>query len=156
MKRIIFLATLLMCTSFQSLAEPTVEEHITDFINKFSSNNIKGSASHFFTESPHFIFGPHILTPQDSAQVEEVLSKIRDGLAKRGYKNSEILEFKTFFQGENMSVTTILLKRYSSERQVLDHQCSTYTLAKTEEGWKILSWLPSEPESNTKCFTGKS
>ncbi|QFT55729.1 hypothetical protein [Microbulbifer sp. THAF38] len=156
MKKFILLATLLICTNFHVYAKTSTEEHITGFIKEFSSNNIKGTASRFFTESPHFIFGPHILTPKDSEQVEKVLSEIHDALAKKGYMNSEIVSFETHFQSRSMSVTTILLKRYTSEGLLLDHQFSTYTLADTSKGWKILSWLPSEPKDNTRCFASES
>ncbi|WP_226647901.1 YkuS family protein [Microbulbifer variabilis] len=156
MKKSILLAILLICTSFHVHAKTPIEEHITAFISEFSSNNIKGTASRFFTESPHFIFGPHILTPKNSKQVEKILSEIHDALAEKGYMNSEIVSFETHFQNGNMSVTTILLKRYTSEGLLLDHQCSTYTLAETTEGWKILSWLPSEVKDNTRCFASES
>ncbi|WP_444919557.1 hypothetical protein ACJJID_11175 [Microbulbifer sp. CnH-101-G] len=107
MKKFILLAILLICTNFHVYAKTSTEEHITGFIKELSSNNIKGTASRFFTESPHFIFGPRILTPKDSEQVEKVLSEIHDALAKKGYMNSEILNFEHIFR-----VGTCQLLRY--------------------------------------------
>ncbi|MFA0810601.1 hypothetical protein [Microbulbifer epialgicus] len=150
------LAALLLCTSLNTYAETSAEDHIAKFIDNFSSETIEGSAANYFIETPHFIFGPKVFSPQGATEVEVILSDIRTALKERDYVKSEVMSFETQFTGENMSIISVLLKRYTSKNSILDYICNTYTLANTKEGWKILSWLPSDPVNSTQCFNNNT
>ena len=149
-----YLSLILILSSSSALADGdrSAENHIRNFIRDFSSKKINGVARNYFYRSPHFVFGPHILTPQNSAEVESVLSDIRSSLEEEGYVKSKIERVETQFSGANMAVTSVLLKRYRGEGAVLDWKCSTYTMVDTDKGWKILAWLPSDPAGKRFCF----
>ncbi|GAA5442061.1 hypothetical protein Misp06_00222 [Microbulbifer sp. NBRC 101763] len=137
------LVIFLLCTSLHTYANTSDEDYLTGFIDNFSSRKIESSASRYLVQTSHFIFDLKIFSPSSAAEVEAILADIRFALEKRDYARSEIVNFQTQFRGENLTITSALLKRYTSHYSLLDHICSTYTLANTEKGWKILSWLPS-------------
>src|SRR5262245_2924863 len=72
-----------------------------------------------------------------AADVEALLTQVMEGLKARSYARSELTELHVKRMSENTALVSVSRVRYKSDGQELERLGETYTLRRTEGGWKI-------------------
>jgi|GEM_PF-3967621 len=137
--------------SFASDAQ-NFDEFITDFYKSFSTRQLQKLSEQHFHQNVQFIFGEHVMVPGNSKEIESTLRSIIQALEEDGYQKSLIRNISANYSGSNYVVATIFFDRIKMNSDKLDSMCSTYSAVKLNDKWKILTWLPSKPKSQTSCF----
>jgi hypothetical protein len=128
------------------------DQFIKSFYDQFSQRELKQVSEKYFHPNAQFVFGNHIMVPGSAKEIESVFQSIMESLEKDGYQKSSIQKIHTNYTGYNYVVATIYFHRFKKNGEKLDSMCSTYSAAKLEDTWKILTWLPSKPEKADSCF----
>ena len=128
------------------------DEFITDFYQSFSNRELQKLSEQHFHPNAQFIFGNHVMALSNSKEIESTLFSIVQALEEDGYEKSLIKNISKNYSGSNYVVATIFFDRIKNNSEKLDSMCSTYSAVKLNGKWKILTWLPSKPESPTSCF----
>jgi hypothetical protein len=151
MSKLIFIV--LFISSFTQANENTdFDNFIESFYYDFSQRNLKKVSVEYFHKNVQFIFGEHIMAPGSATEIESVFHSIIESLEKDGYQKSVIKDIDKNFTGSSYVVATIFFDRFKTNNEKLDSMCSTYSAAKLEGKWKILTWLPSKPVKENSCF----
>jgi hypothetical protein len=143
----IFISLLLIIASMHAQGKE-LEKFIEGYLDDFANGKI---IDQYFVDSPHFIFGPHLVSPKSRSEAVEIVADIRSKLEKSGYVRSKVLKFKTKAEIDNYSLFTVQLRRYKKNELILDEVCSTYGVIKSEGGLKIISWQPSKVPDSEVC-----
>ncbi|MEO3677625.1 DUF6841 family protein [Rheinheimera fenheensis] len=125
------------------------ESFIANYLSDFEKNN---DVAAYFTEKPQFIFGAHTHTPESSLQASRFIQDMRTKLAASGYSTSHITETKVLASIDSYRLIAFSLTRVKQDGTELDKVCSTYGILNTEQGYKILSWQPSQPDNHGRCW----
>ena len=147
----IFLSFIYSSLTFSSEIQ-SFDEFITDFYKSFSSRQLHKISELHFHPNVQFIFGNHVMVPGNSQKVESTLASIIKALEEDGYQKSVIRNISKKQSGSNFIVATVLFDRFKVNNEKLDSMCSTYSAVRLNEKWKILTWLPSKPKTNSSCF----
>jgi hypothetical protein len=73
-----------------------------------------------------------------AADVEALLIQVMKGLKTRGYARSELTGLHAHQMSENTALVSVSRARYKSDGQELERLGETYTLRRTDNGWKIV------------------
>jgi len=73
-----------------------------------------------------------------AADVEALLTQVMEGLKARGYARSELLDRHVKQMRENIALVSVGRIRYATDGRELERFGETYTVRKTEAGWKIV------------------
>ncbi|WP_085297580.1 hypothetical protein [Cognaticolwellia mytili] len=128
------------------------DDFITDFYASFSSRQLQKISEQHFHPNVQFIFGNHVMVPGNSKKVESILASIIKALEEDGYQKSVIRDISKTQSGSNFVVATVFFDRIKTNSEQLDSMCSTYSAVNLNGEWKILTWLPSKPKTETSCF----
>ena len=144
----VYLYILIVLPNFAFADDSEMQKYLGEYLVSFSKSE---NLSHYFVETPHFIFGDHLMSPKSAVEASEFVLDIRSKLKEKSYENSEILKYTMRMNIDSISVVSLLLQRYKSGQRPLDRVCSTYGIIKGESGYSILSWQPSSPNNNGEC-----
>lgn len=138
-----------LSVSFVNAEEKDLEKFFLSYLSDFASSKDVNS---YFSESPQLIFGNHVTVLDSSKEANSVIQDIRSKLDQASYQNSKMVKVDIRAAIDDYSLVTLLLHRYKKSGKLLDKVCSTYGVLKTEKGYKILSWQPSNFKENHGCI----
>jgi ketosteroid isomerase-like protein len=72
-----------------------------------------------------------------AADVEALLTEVMEGLKARSYARSELMDLRVKQMSGNTALVSVSRVRYAADGQELEQSGETYTLRRTEGGWKI-------------------
>ena len=143
---------LLFCSLAQASENNDLDKFIESFYADFSQKNLKKISEEYFHKNAQFIFGEHIMVPGSANEIESVFLSIFDSLEKDGYQKSVIRNINKNHTGNTYVVATIYFDRFKKNEEKLDSMCSTYSIVRLADSWKILAWFPSKPKKEDSCF----
>lgn len=102
---------------------------------------------------PYFHVPCMFIPPQEvrvlptAVDVEALLIQVMEGLKARGYARSELMNLHVKQMSGNTAFVSVSRIRYATDGQELERLGETYTLRKTEAGWKIAAAMIHDPET---------
>jgi ketosteroid isomerase-like protein len=72
-----------------------------------------------------------------AADVEAVLTQVMEGLKARRYARSELTELHVKQMSGNAALVSVGRVRYATDARELERLGETYTMRRTEDGWKM-------------------
>jgi hypothetical protein len=142
------LALLLFLPFSAQASDNPVAEFLDSYLQDFASSK---DVSQYFSDSPHFIFGSHLMNPQSKEAAGGVIADIRAKLGESGYEKSRVAASTVKAQIDGYSLLTLLLHRYKGNDEILDKVCSTYGVLASKGGYQIISWQPGDVNSQGSC-----
>jgi ketosteroid isomerase-like protein len=82
-----------------------------------------------------------------AADVEALLTQVMEGLKGRRYARSELIDLNVKQMSGNTALVSVSRVRYASDGQELERLGETYTLRRSEGGWKIAVAMIHDPET---------
>lgn len=79
------------------------------------------------------------------------ISVVMEGLKAYSYARSEITDLHVQQMSENTAVVSVSRVRYTSDGQELERLGETYTLQRTDDGWKIVVAMIHDSETLFRC-----
>ncbi|WP_462163216.1 DUF6841 family protein [Pseudoalteromonas xiamenensis] len=76
---------------------------------------------------------------------------IREKLIAAQYLKSRVLSSKTLVNIDSYGLVTVALSRIKVDGSELDKICSTYGVIRQDNGYKIISWQPSNSNAAGDC-----
>lgn len=126
----------------------SAERFLREYLDDFASGR---DLSHYFAPQPQFIFGSHSHIPASAAEASEFIAEIRSKLVASGYEKSQISSVNVLAHIDKYRLLSLTLIRLKQDGTELDKVCSSYGLLEAEDGFKILSWQPSNPNEQGLC-----
>jgi len=102
---------------------------------------------------PYFHFPCMFIPPQGvrvlatAADVEALLTQVMESLKARSYARSELTELDVKQMSGNTALVSVSRIRYATDGRELERVGETYTLRRTEGGWKIAVAMIHDPDS---------
>jgi ketosteroid isomerase-like protein len=102
---------------------------------------------------PYFHFPCMFIPPQGvrvlatAADVEALLTQVMESLKARSYARSELTELHVKQMSGNTALVSVSRIRYATDGRELERVGETYTLRRTEGGWKIAVAMIHDPDS---------
>ena len=82
-----------------------------------------------------------------AAEVAALFAQVMEGLKARSYARSELTDLHVHQMSENTAFVSVRRVRYKTDGQKLERLGETYTLRKTEDGWKIAVAMMHDPDT---------
>jgi len=82
-----------------------------------------------------------------AAEVIALFSQVMEGLKARSYARSELTDLHVHQMSENTAFVSVSRVRYKSDGQELEQLGETYTLRRTDDGWKIAVAIIHDPDT---------
>lgn len=105
------------------------------------------------TALPYFHVPCMFIHPQEvrdlatAADVKALLTQVMEGLKARSYAQSELMDLHVKQMLENTALVSASRVRYATDGRELERLGETYTLRKTEGGWKIAVAMIHDPDT---------
>jgi hypothetical protein len=78
-----------------------------------------------------------------------------EGLKARSYARSELTDLHVQEMSENTAFVSVSRVRYTSDGQELERLGETYTLWRTDDGWKIAVAMIHDPDTIFRSFDAR-
>jgi len=125
------------------------EEAITrtfgNYVRTFQRLN-PGAVLPYFHVPCMFIPPQGVRVLATAADVEALLTQVMEGLKARNYARSELMDRHVKQMNENTALVSVSRIRYATDGQELERVGETYTLRRTEAGWKIAVAMIHDPD----------
>jgi len=82
-----------------------------------------------------------------AADVESLLTQLMEGLKARSYARSELMDLHVKQMSGNTGLVSVSRVRYATDGRELEPFGETYTLRRTEGGWKIAVAMIHDPDT---------
>jgi ketosteroid isomerase-like protein len=82
-----------------------------------------------------------------AADVEALLTEVMEGLKARSYARSALMDLHVKQMSGNTALVSVSRIRYATDGRELEGLGETYTLRKTEGGWKIAVAMIHDPDT---------
>ena len=82
-----------------------------------------------------------------ATDVEALLTKVMESLNARNYARSELMHRYVKQMSGNTALVSVSRIRYATDGRELERVGETYTLRKTEDGWKIAVAMIHDPDT---------
>jgi hypothetical protein len=79
--------------------------------------------------------------------VEALLTEVMEGLKARSYARSELIDLHVKQMSANTALVSVSRVRYATDERELERLGETYTLRRTEGGWKIAVAMIHDPDT---------
>jgi ketosteroid isomerase-like protein len=89
--------------------------------------------------------GVRVLTT--AADVEALLTQVMEGLKARSYTRSELVNLNVKQMSANSALVSVSRVRHATDGRELERLGETYTLRRTEDGWKIAVAMIHDPDA---------
>ena len=94
-----------------------------------------------------FISSQGVRVMTTPAELEDFLTRMMAGLKARGYARSEITDLQVKQMSDHVAFLSVSRVRYTTDGQELERLGETYTLRKTDDGWKIVVATVHDPHT---------
>jgi ketosteroid isomerase-like protein len=120
-----------------ALEEEAITQTFTNYIETFQKLDPHATLPYFHVPCM-FISPQGVRVLVTAADVEALLSQVMEGLKARGYARSELLDRHVKQMSGDIALVSVGRVRYATDGRELERFGETYTLRRTEAGWKIV------------------
>ena len=125
--------------------EEAIKQTFTKYIETFQTLDPYATLSYFHVPCM-FIPPQGVRVLATAADVETLLTQVMEGLKTGGYARSELLDLHVKQMSENTALVSVSRVRYATDGRELERFGETYTLRRTEAGWKIVVAMIHDPD----------
>ena len=126
--------------------EEAITQTFTKYIQTFQTLGPHATLPYFHVPCM-FIPPQGVRVLATAADVEALLTQVMEGLKARSYARSELTDLHVHQMSENTALVSVSRVRYKSDGQELERLGETYTLRRTEGGWKIAVAMIHDPDT---------
>jgi ketosteroid isomerase-like protein len=116
--------------------EQAITQTFTDYTQAFQTLDPRATLPYFHVPCM-FIPPQGVRVLATAADVEAHLIQVMEGLKARSYARSELMDFHVKQMSGNTALVSVSRVRYARNGRELERLGETYTLCRTEDGWKI-------------------
>jgi ketosteroid isomerase-like protein len=129
--------------------EKLIAETFTDYVHAFQTLNAQAVFS--YCHVPCMFIAPQgVLVMTTVAEVEAFFRRVMEGLKARGYGRSELTDLQVKRMSERAGLVSVGRVRYATDGRELEQLGETYSLRKTDDGWKIAAAMVHDPDAVLK------
>ena len=125
--------------------EEAITQTFTKYIQTFQTLGPHATLPYFHVPCM-FIPPQGVRVLATAADVEALLTQIMEGLKTRGYARSELWDRHVKQMSGNTALVSVSRVRYATDGRELERFGETYTLCRTEAGWKIVVAMIHDPD----------
>ena len=125
--------------------EEAITQTFSNYVQTFQRLNPRAVLSYFHVPCM-FIPPQGVRVLATAADVEALLTQVMEGLKARNYARSELMDRHVKQMNENTALVSVSRIRYATDGQELERVGETYTLRRTEAGWKIAVAMIHDPD----------
>jgi ketosteroid isomerase-like protein len=126
--------------------EEAIAQTFTNYIQTFETIDPHATLPYFHV--PCIFIPPQgVRVLATAADVEALLTQVMEGLKARSYARSELTDLHVHQMSENTALVSVSRVRYKSDGQELERLGETYTLRRTDDGWKIALAMIHDPDT---------
>ena len=126
--------------------EQAITQTFHNYVQTFQRLDPHATSSYFHVPCM-FIPPQGVRILATAADIEALLAQIMQGLNARNYARSEITELHAHQMSENTALVSVSRVRYKTDGEELERLGETYTLRRTEGGWKIAVAMIHDPDT---------
>jgi ketosteroid isomerase-like protein len=82
-----------------------------------------------------------------AADVEALLTQVMEGLKTRDFARSELMDLHVKQMSVSTAIVSVSRVRYATDGRELERLGETYTLRRTEGGWKVAVAMVHDPDT---------
>lgn len=128
-----------------SPAEKEVSAMLDSYIASFAEKKAQEVAV-FLHVPMTAIFDTGVVVLDTVSQVVRYVQSIQSKLAEVGYAYSDWTKFQVQEVGSSLVIASTSAARYDGNGGLIAETGSTYVLRKTEDGWKIATFISHDPD----------
>src|SRR5215510_1770000 len=125
--------------------EEAITQTFTNYIETFQKLDPHVTLPYFHVPCM-FIPPQGVRVLATAADVEALLTQVMEGLKARNYARSELMDSHVKQMNENTALVSVSRIRYATDGQELERVGETYTLRRSEAGWKIAVAMIHDPD----------
>jgi ketosteroid isomerase-like protein len=126
--------------------EEAITQTFTHYIQTFQRLDPHATLPYFHVPCM-FIAAQGVRVLATAADVEALLAQVMEGLKARSYARSELMDFHVKQMSGNTALVSVSRVRYATDGRELERLGETYTLRRTEGGWKIAVAMIHDPDT---------
>jgi ketosteroid isomerase-like protein len=126
--------------------EEAINQTFTHYIQTFQRLDPHATLPYFHVPCM-FIPAQGVRVLATAADVEALLAQVMEGLKARSYARSELMDFRVKQMSANTALVSVSRVRYATDGRELERLGETYTLRRTEGGWKIAVAMIHDPDT---------
>jgi ketosteroid isomerase-like protein len=126
--------------------ERAITETFTSYVEAFQTLNPHAVLP--YCHVPCLLISPQgVRLMKTPLEVEALFARMLEGLQSRRYARSEITGLHVTQMSEHIAFVSVSRVRYTIDGQELERLGETYTLRKTDDGWKIVVATVHDPDT---------
>ena len=126
--------------------EQEVDQVFIDYFRDFSNLDLKAIVSYF--HRPCVFIVPHdIFVFTDASEIEGFWGPRFNDLKAQGFGHTERAEGNIKVLNEDTAIASSKAIRYTKDGSEMESRGATFSLRKTEDGWKIVSLIHHSPDT---------
>jgi len=123
-----------------------ITQTFTDYIQTFQTLDPHATLS--YCHVPCIFISPQgVRVMATAAEIEALFRQLMESLKARSYARSELTGLNVHQMSETIAMVSVSRVRYNTDGQELERLGETYTLRRTEDGWKIVVAMIHNPEA---------
>ena len=126
--------------------EEAISQTFTNYTQAFQTLDPRAVLPYFHVPCM-FIPPQGVRVLATAADVEALLTQVMEGLKARGYARSELMDLHVKQMSANTDLVSVSRVRYATDGRELERFGETYTLRRTEGGWKIAVAMIHDPDT---------
>jgi ketosteroid isomerase-like protein len=126
--------------------EEAITQTFTNYIQTFQTLDPHATLAYFHVPCM-FIPPQGVRVLATAGDVEALLTQVMKDLKGRSYARSELMSLHVKQMSENTALMSVSRVRYAIDGRELEWFGETYTLRRTEGGWKIVVAMIHDPET---------
>lgn len=123
--------------------EASIRKTYADYLAAFHTLDA-GSVAPFYETPCLFVSDRGVVSMSKGADVETLFSELIEGLKSRNYARSEVSDLRVRLLSDHLALVSGLAVRFDTSGAELERTNATYTLRKTEDGWKFVTVIAHE------------
>jgi len=126
--------------------EEAITQTFSNYVQTFQT--LDPHATLFYFHIPCMFIPPQgVRVLATAADVEALLTQVMESLKARSYARSELMDRYVKQMSGNTALVSVSRIRYTTDGRELERVGETYTLRRTEAGWKIAVAMIHDPDS---------
>jgi ketosteroid isomerase-like protein len=126
--------------------EEAITQTFTNYTQAFQTLDPRAALSYFHIPCM-FIPPQGVCVLATAADVEALLTQVMEGLKARGYARGEVMDLHVKQMSGNTALVSVSKGRYATDGRELERLGETYTLRRTEGGWKTVVAMIHDPDT---------
>ena len=126
--------------------EEAITQTFTNYTQTFQTLDPHATLSYFHIPCM-FIPPQGVRVLATATDVEALLTQVMESLKARSYARSELMQRYVKQVSRNTALVSVSRIRYTTDGRELERVGETYTLRRTEAGWKIAVAMIHDPDS---------